>query len=325
VKDPLTLLAEEQTLRILDEDTEVARHARSYDRGKVIEVPVHIAELAREKRRAHDLRGRDLLRSACKHADALLDALALRGENLGGHTARLTQLLDRYGAAELDRAIAEALERGAPGAALRRAHPQPACSRTQGVAVSSSPLPTEATANPLAPQRAKHWGLAMTAHRHGVPVSATLPTSPTPQELVALPEFALLAALQQLLELTTQTLAAIHPIDDVLRSRLRPHDLRAALADQIVELGACLTRATTCYRSLSPIRSTPRHRRHSFLSKARRRRRAGCVRAHESSPGLALQAAWPGLVVYLAGISPHPMREFPRHQAATSSRLDFQA
>ena len=117
VRKPLTLVAEEQTLRILDRDTEVARHARSYDRGKVIEVPAHIAELAREKRRAHDLRGRDLLRSACKHADALLDALALRGENLGGHTTRLTQLLDRYGATELDRAIADALSRGAPGAA----------------------------------------------------------------------------------------------------------------------------------------------------------------------------------------------------------------
>jgi hypothetical protein len=88
----------------------------------------------------------------------------------------------------------------------------------------------------------------MMAHRHGVPVSATLPTSLTPQELVALPELALLAALQQLLELTTRTLAALHPIDDVVRSRLRPHDLRAALADQIVELGACLARATTCYR-----------------------------------------------------------------------------
>jgi hypothetical protein len=117
VRKPLTLVAEEHTLRILDGDAEVARHTRSYDRAKVIEIPAHIATLAREKRRAHDLRGRDLLRNACKHADALLDALALRGESLAGHTARLTKLLDRYGAAELDRAIAEALARGAPGAA----------------------------------------------------------------------------------------------------------------------------------------------------------------------------------------------------------------
>jgi transposase len=117
VKKPLTLVAAEQSLRIVDGDAVVARHVRSYDRGQLIEEPAHIAALARDKRRAHDLRGRDLLRSVCKHADALLDALALRGESLGGHTVRLTQLLDRYGAAELDRALADALTRGATGAA----------------------------------------------------------------------------------------------------------------------------------------------------------------------------------------------------------------
>lgn len=117
VKKPLTLLAEEHALRVLDGDTEVARHVRSYDRGKVIEDPKHVAQLAREKRRAHELRGRDRLRAACKHADALLDQLALRLENLGGQTTRLLQLLDRYGGPELDRAIAEALARGAPSAA----------------------------------------------------------------------------------------------------------------------------------------------------------------------------------------------------------------
>lgn len=67
--------------------------------------------------RAHDLRGRDRLRSVCLPTDALLDALALRGENLGDQTSRLLQLLDHYGAVELDRAIAEALTRGTPSAA----------------------------------------------------------------------------------------------------------------------------------------------------------------------------------------------------------------
>lgn len=117
VRKPLTLVAEEHELRVLDRDVEVACHARSYDRGKTIEDPRHVAALARDKRRAHDLRGRDRLRATCKHADALLDALALRLENLGGQTTRLLQLLDRYGATELDRAIAEALARGAPSAA----------------------------------------------------------------------------------------------------------------------------------------------------------------------------------------------------------------
>jgi transposase len=117
VKKSLTLVAEEHAVRILDGDTELARHTRSYDRGRLVEAPQHIAALARDKRRAHDLRGRDRLRSVCLQTDALLDALALRGENLGGHTSQLLQLLDRYGAAELDRAIAEALVRGAPSAA----------------------------------------------------------------------------------------------------------------------------------------------------------------------------------------------------------------
>lgn len=87
----------------------------------------------------------------------------------------------------------------------------------------------------------------MTPRSPRAAAGATLPASPTPHELVVFPELALLAALQQLLELTTRTLAALHP-DVVDRSRLRPLDLRAALADQITELGACLARAATCYR-----------------------------------------------------------------------------
>jgi hypothetical protein len=87
----------------------------------------------------------------------------------------------------------------------------------------------------------------MTPRNPGAAAGATLPACPTLNELVVLPELAILAALHQLLELTTLTLAAIHP-DVVDRSGLRPLDLRAALADQIIELGACLTRAATCYR-----------------------------------------------------------------------------
>jgi transposase len=113
---PLTLVASEHHVRLLDGKDEVARHGRTYDRGKRVEDLSHIATLADAKRRAHDLRGRDLLRSACKHADDLLEALALRGEPLSGQTSRLLKLLERYGASELDRAIAEAMARGALGA-----------------------------------------------------------------------------------------------------------------------------------------------------------------------------------------------------------------
>lgn len=133
VRRPLTLVASEHEVRLLDGTTEVARHARSYDRGQRVEHDAHLAALAREKRRAHDLRGRDRLRSACPQADAFLDALAVRGHPLASETTRLLRLLDQVGAAALDGALAEALARGAISAASvahvldqrRRARRQP--------------------------------------------------------------------------------------------------------------------------------------------------------------------------------------------------------
>lgn len=117
VRRPLTLVASEHEVRLLDGSTEVARHARSWDRDRRIEDDAHLAALAREKRRAHDLRGRDRLRQACPHADPFLDALAVRGAPLASQTTRLLRLLDQAGAPALDAALAEAFERGAISAA----------------------------------------------------------------------------------------------------------------------------------------------------------------------------------------------------------------
>jgi transposase len=117
---PLTLIASETEVRIANAASGghvFATHPRSYDEKQVIEDPAHIEELAREKRRAHDLRGRDRLRVACPSADAFLEALAVRGEHLGGQVARLLKLLDRHGPTELDAALKDALARGAIGAA----------------------------------------------------------------------------------------------------------------------------------------------------------------------------------------------------------------
>jgi hypothetical protein len=113
IRRPLTLVAAEDRVRILDRSTEVARHPRSYDRGQRIEDDAHLAALIAEKRRAHELRGRDRLRQACPHADAFLDALALRGEPLIRPTTQLLRLLDQVGASALDTALGEALTRGA--------------------------------------------------------------------------------------------------------------------------------------------------------------------------------------------------------------------
>jgi len=114
VRQPLTLIASETEVRIVDGlGAELARHVRSYDRAAVVEDAVHLAALAKQKRRAHELRGRDRLRSVCPRAEAFLDALARRGEPLAAHVNRLAVLLDRYGAGEVDFALAEALARGA--------------------------------------------------------------------------------------------------------------------------------------------------------------------------------------------------------------------
>jgi transposase len=117
VGKPLVLTATEEEVRITNGSHVFATHARSYDEKQIIEDPAHIEELAREKRRAHDLRGRDRLRASCASADPFIEALALRGEHLGGHVARLLKLLDRVGPAELESAIKDALGRGAVGAA----------------------------------------------------------------------------------------------------------------------------------------------------------------------------------------------------------------
>ena len=133
IRRPLTLVASEEVVRILDGTTEVARHPRSYDRGRRIEDDTHLAALVAEKRRAHELRGRDRLRHACPPAEAFLEALAVRGHPLANETTRLLRLLDQVGAAALDAALAEALGRGAISAASvahvleqrRRARRQP--------------------------------------------------------------------------------------------------------------------------------------------------------------------------------------------------------
>jgi transposase len=116
VGKPLTLLASENEVRIANEANGgrvFARHTRSYDRGQIIEDAAHLAALADEKRHARGLRGRDRLRASCKHADAFLEALALKNEPLGTATRRLLVLLDEYGARAVDHAIKDALERGA--------------------------------------------------------------------------------------------------------------------------------------------------------------------------------------------------------------------
>ena len=92
----------------------IATHPRSFDKGACIEIPEHIAGLARHKRHARRLRGQDRLVRAAPNSERLLTDAAKRGSNLGAIVAALPRLLDEYGAAELEAGIDEALKRGVP-------------------------------------------------------------------------------------------------------------------------------------------------------------------------------------------------------------------
>lgn len=114
VRRTLTVLASPSEVRVLDGTTLLATHARSYDKDQQVEDPAHIAELVGRKRQARAHRGIDRLAQAAPNSRELLTRAAERGENLGSITAALVRLLERYGAAELEAAIAEALDRGVP-------------------------------------------------------------------------------------------------------------------------------------------------------------------------------------------------------------------
>lgn len=114
VRRTIVVLADERTVRILDGAVELARHPRCWDRGQQIEDPAHVQRLLEHKRAARAHRGLDRLGQAAPAAATLLERAAARGDNLGSITAALLRLLDRYGAAALQVAVLEALQRDVP-------------------------------------------------------------------------------------------------------------------------------------------------------------------------------------------------------------------
>ena len=114
VQRTLTVLADPHNLRIVDGADVLACHRRSYDKGAQIEDAAHIQALVDRKRAARQHRATDRLTQAAPAAKDLLVRAAERGVNLGAITVGLQRLLDRYGAAELQAAILEALARDVP-------------------------------------------------------------------------------------------------------------------------------------------------------------------------------------------------------------------
>ena len=114
VRRTVVVLASPDTVRVLCGTEEVARHPRSFDKGRVIEDPRHVADLLVEKHAAREHRGMDRLSHAAPATRDLLIALAERGKNLGYATVRLLGLLDTYGPERLEAAVKEVLAGAAP-------------------------------------------------------------------------------------------------------------------------------------------------------------------------------------------------------------------
>ena len=114
VRRVLTVLADPHEVRVVDGGTVLACHPRSYDRGAQIEQPGHVQALVEHKRAARQHRATDRLVQAAPASRTLLLRAAERGANLGAITAALMRLLAQTGAADLQAAILEALERGVP-------------------------------------------------------------------------------------------------------------------------------------------------------------------------------------------------------------------
>ncbi len=109
VRQTLTVFATLESVKVCRGITEVASHQRCFDKRKVIEDSNHIEELKGAKRAAGKHRSMDRLRLAAPTSRDLLVEAGERGHNLSRLTQELTELLDLYGAEELEVAIREAL------------------------------------------------------------------------------------------------------------------------------------------------------------------------------------------------------------------------
>ncbi len=105
-------------MRLLDGDREVARHPRCWGRNRYVEINEHRAELLAQKKAARDLKGRDRLRAEIPAIDVLYERWLEHERSLGAMVSRTIGLLDAYGPAVLQKAVAEMIERGThdPGA-----------------------------------------------------------------------------------------------------------------------------------------------------------------------------------------------------------------
>jgi hypothetical protein len=93
----LTLVADDNTVRVLDGTTEVARHARSQGRDQRVDDLGHRQELAAQRRAAGAAPVRHHLLVEVPELGILFERWVVRGRNVGALTGRTKKLRELYG------------------------------------------------------------------------------------------------------------------------------------------------------------------------------------------------------------------------------------
>ena len=109
VRRPLTVLATPELVRVLDVTDVIAEHARSFDKGAIIEDEKHISALVNAKREARQGRGIDRLHHAVPSSSTFLEGTSKRGHNLGSAVAGLLRLVQYWGSADVEQSVVEAI------------------------------------------------------------------------------------------------------------------------------------------------------------------------------------------------------------------------
>jgi transposase len=112
----LTLAASSTTVRVMDGTLEIARHARSFDRHIRVENPAHLKALLAQKKAAGGATRLSALISVLPAAEPFLQAAVARGESERIQAEKLARFVTDYGPELVQKALAEAVDRGTPNA-----------------------------------------------------------------------------------------------------------------------------------------------------------------------------------------------------------------
>jgi transposase len=92
-----TLVVDDRRIRVIDGQTVIADHPRSWGRREIIELADHRVALVAERRAARALKGRDRLRAVAPMFDRIVARWGSSGSALGRRVSQAIKLLELYG------------------------------------------------------------------------------------------------------------------------------------------------------------------------------------------------------------------------------------